>query len=298
MTNTVIVDDKKIDTKMRSIVKCTFTASCPAATVVHRPATEKVSGIYKSSDEVAWVKVAPIPRKGSVYGSLTSVINSTGVKIRDMGLPCKTGGTYIQSADIEEVISIFDEGQRELDRLIKVVLPAEWNDIVAKATKDMGELAKAIPIPTADVFGSKFGMDIIWEHSPQDIEGTVMKGVANEVAARIRAQSKKSTKDMFVTAHGAPIQEVITFLTDTIEQLSGGKRLGQKRFDNAAKAAKKLAKKNLLNLPEIDKVIQAMASIGSTNRDDIVTDSDKEKVIKKVKHATKVALTAKADLGL
>ena len=83
-----------IDMKMKGIIKCTFTASCPAATVLHRKATDQVCSANDASSEAAWVKVAPIPRKGNVYGAMTSVINSTGTKIRDMGLPCKTGGTY------------------------------------------------------------------------------------------------------------------------------------------------------------------------------------------------------------
>lgn len=296
----LLVDDKNVSMKMESIVKCTFTASCPAATVVHRPASDKVCEDWDASEDVAWVKVAPIPRQGTVYGAFTSVINSTGVKIRDLGLPCKSGGTYIQSKDIDEVMKIYDEGIDELDRLKRDELPRQWPEIVANATKKLGELKSQLEIPTAEEFGSKFSMDVIWEHTPQNIEGTVMDGVANEVAARVRAASKKATKAMFIEAHAQPLQEVIKFLMDTNKQLTkkGNSRLGQKRFDNAKKAMEKLAKKNWLELPELDKVIRAMNPIGSTNREDILTDEDKAKVIKKVKHATKVALTAKADLGL
>ena len=187
-----------------------------------------------------------------------------------MGLPCRTGGTYIQTKDFEEVVRLFDEGMAELDQLRKVDLPQQWDGIVDAATRNLGELAKDISIPTAQEFGEKFGMDIIFEHSPQNIDGTIMEGVATEVAARVRAASKKAVNDMFVASHVAPVQAAMDMLKD----------------------------KNWLDLPEIDAVIKAMAPVASTNRVDIVTEGDKKKVIAKCQHATKVALTAKADLGL
>ena len=287
-----------IDMKMKGIIKCTFTASCPAATVIHRPATDMVLGNYDASKQVAWVKVAPIPRKGNVYGALTSVINSTGTKIRDMGLPCRTGGTYIQTKDFEEVMRLFDKGMEELDNLKKVELPSQWSGIVENATQNLGALAKDVHIPTAKEFGDKFSMDVIFEHSPQDIDGTLMEGVATEVAARVRAASKKAVNDMFVASHVAPVQDAISILTKTMGQLATGKRLGQRTIDKVKTAMDTLKDKNWLDLPEIESVISAMAPVASTNRVDIVTEGDKKKVIAKCQHATKVALTAKADLGL
>jgi hypothetical protein len=287
-----------IDMKMKGIIKCTFTASCPAATVLHRKATDQVCSANDASSEAAWVKVAPIPRKGTAFGAMTSVINSTGTKIRDMGLPCRTGGTYIQTKDFEEVVRLFDEGMAELDQLRKVDLPQQWDGIVDAATRNLGELAKDISIPTAQEFGEKFGMDIIFEHSPQNIDGTIMEGVATEVAARVRAASKKAVNDMFVASHVAPVQDAITVLTKTMTQLAEGKRLGQRTIDKVKAAMDMLKDKNWLDLPEIDSVIKAMAPVASTNRVDIVTEGDKKKVIAKCQHATKVALTAKADLGL
>tara|TARA_X000001382_G_scaffold41016_2_gene27499 strand:- start:1244 stop:2116 length:873 start_codon:yes stop_codon:yes gene_type:complete len=287
-----------IDMKMKGIIKCTFTASCPAATVIHRPATDMVLGNYDASKQVAWVKVAPIPRKGNVYGALTSVINSTGTKIRDMGLPCRTGGTYIQTKDFEEVMRLFDKGMEELDNLKKVELPSQWGGIVENATQNLGALAKDVTIPTAKEFGDKFSMDVIFEHSPQDIDGTLMEGVATEVAARVRAASKKAVNDMFVASHVAPVQDAISILTKTMGQLATGKRLGQRTIDKVKTAMDTLKDKNWLDLPEIESVINAMAPVASTNRVDIVTEGDKKKVIAKCQHATKVALTAKADLGL
>ena len=56
-----------IDMKMKGIIKCTFTASCPAATVLHRKATDQVCSANDASSEAAWVKVAPIPRKGTAF---------------------------------------------------------------------------------------------------------------------------------------------------------------------------------------------------------------------------------------
>ena len=292
------MDIKSIDMKMKGIIKCTFTASCPAATVVHRPATDQVCEENDASNKVAWVKVAPIPRKGNVYGAMTSVINSTGTKIRDKGLPCKTGGTYIQTKDFEEVVRLFDEGVAELEKLKKIELPEQWSGIVDTATHNLGKLAKDVYIPTAQEFGDKFGMDVIFEHSPQDIDGTVMEGVATEVAARVRAASKKAVNDMFVASHVAPIQESITVLVKTIDQIAKGKRLGQRTLDKVKTAMETLKDKNWLDLPEIEGVVKAMAPIASTNRDDIINDDDKKKVIVKCQHATKVALNAKADLGL
>ena len=59
-----------------------------------------------------------------------------------------------------------------------------------------------------------------------------------------------------------------------------------------------LKDKNWLDLPGDRLRYQSNGSCcSSTNRVDIVTEGDKKKVIAKCQHATKVALTAKADLG-
>jgi hypothetical protein len=210
----------------------------------------------------------------------------------------------VQAKDVDHVQRIFDDGLAKLAEIRREIC-AEWPALVSEARISLGALAYEIEWPTGSDFASRFDISLTWMGQPAAITGTVLEGVSNEVAARVRASSEASVKAALLEAHGSPIRDLLTELigtasvTGTIDQLSTGKRIRRERFDNIREHAARIKSLNWLEIPELDALVTALeSSVEGIDGDSDLSKSTLDGAVGKIKAAKTVAENTLAALGI
>jgi hypothetical protein len=293
-------------TIINSLVLVKFSSTAPSTSVLHKGATANVCATNGAQKKTARVRVTTIERRGTSIGKAAALVNQLSLAIRKVALPCPTieGASYLQARDVDHVQRIFDDGIAKLSDIRREIC-GEWPELVSAARISLGALAYEIEWPTGSDFASRFDISLTWMGQPAAITGTVLEGVSNEVAARVRASSEASVKASLMEAHGTPIRDLLTELIGTpavmgtIEQLSTGKRIRRERFDNIREHAARIKSLNWLELPELDTLVAALeSSVHGIDGDCELTKSTMDATVSKIKAAKTVAENTLAALGI
>jgi hypothetical protein len=293
-------------TIINSLVLVKFSSTAPSTSVLHKGATANVCATNGAQKKTARVRVTTIERRGTSIGKAAALVNQLSLAIRKVALPCPTieGASYLQARDVDHVQRIFDDGIAKLSDIRREIC-AEWPELVSAARISLGALAYEIEWPTASDFASRFDINLTWMGQPAAIAGTVLQGVSDEVAARVRASSEASVKASLMEAHGTPIRDLLTELIGTpavmgtIEQLSTGKRIRRERFDNIREHAARIRQLNWLELPELDTLVAALeSSVDGIDGDCELTKSTMDSTVSKIKAAKVTAENTLAALGI
>ena len=291
---------------INSLVLVKFGSTAPSTSVLHKGATASVCSTNGAKKKTARVRVTTIERSGTAIGRAASLVNMISQAIRKVALPCPTieGASYVQAKDVDHVQRIFDDGLAKLAEIRREIC-AEWPALVSEARISLGALAYEIEWPTGSDFASRFDISLTWMGQPAAITGTVLEGVSNEVAARVRASSEASVKAALLEAHGSPIRDLLTELigtasvTGTIDQLSTGKRIRRERFDNIREHAARTKSLNWLEIPELDALVTALeSSVEGIDGDSELSKSTIDGAVGKIKAAKTVAENTLAALGI
>jgi hypothetical protein len=293
-------------TIINSLVLVKFSSTAPSTSVLHKGATANVCSTNGAKKKTARVRVTTIERRGTSIGKAAALVNQLSLAIRKVALPCPTieGASYLQARDVDHVQRIFDDGIAKLSDIRREIC-AEWPELVSAARISLGALAYEIEWPTASDFARRFDINLTWMGQPAAIAGTVLEGVSDEVAARVRASSEASVKASLMEAHGSPIRDLLTELIGTpavmgtIEQLSTGKRIRRERFDNIREHAARIRQLNWLELPELDALVAALeSSVDGIDGDCELTKSTMDSTVSKIKAAKVTAENTLAALGI
>ena len=293
-------------TIINSLVLVKFASTAPSTSVLHKGATANVCATNGAQKKTARVRVTTIERRGTSIGKAAALVNQLSLAIRKVALPCPTieGASYLQARDVDHVQRIFDDGISKLSDIRREIC-AEWPELVSAARISLGALAYEIEWPTGSDFASRFDISLTWMGQPAAITGTVLEGVSNEVAARVRASSEASVKASLMEAHGTPIRDLLTELIGTpavmgtIEQLSTGKRIRRERFDNIREHAARIRQLNWLELPELDTLVAALeSSVHGIDGDCELSKSTMDATVSKIKAAKVTAENTLAALGI
>jgi hypothetical protein len=291
---------------INSLVLVKFGSTAPSTSVLHKGATANVCNTNGAKKKTARVRVTTIERSGTSIGKAASLVNTISQAIRKVALPCPTieGASYVQAKDVDHVQRIFDDGLAKLADIRRDIC-SEWPALVSEARMALGSLAYEVEWPTGSDFASRFDISLTWMGQPAAITGTILEGVSNEVAARVRASSEASVKAALLEAHGSPIRDLLTELigtpsvTGTIDQLSTGKRIRRERFDNIREHAARIRELNWLELPELDALVTALeSSVDGIDGDSELSKSTLDEAVGKIKAAKTAAENTLAALGI
>ena len=291
---------------INSLVLVKFGSTAPSTSVLHKGATANVCNSNGAKKKTARVRVTTIERSGTSIGKAASLVNTISQAIRKVALPCPTieGASYVQAKDVDHVQRIFDDGLAKLADIRRDIC-SEWPALVSEARMALGSLAYEVEWPTGSDFASRFDISLTWMGQPAAITGTILEGVSNEVAARVRASSEASVKAALLEAHGSPIRDLLTELigtpsvTGTIDQLSTGKRIRRERFDNIREHAARIKSLNWLEIPELDALVTALeSSVDGIDGDSELSKSTLDEAVSKIKAAKTTAENTLAALGI
>lgn len=278
---------------INSLVLFSFRTAQPSTNILNKKASVRISDVAGADKDSARLYNTLLQRKGTIIGRIASLFNATSKKLREKALPHAAGGYYLRAKDVGDVQHAFDDAQAELESL-KQELIAVWDTI---PRPNLGTFEKDFKMPTAESFASKYSMELEWMKRPASIEGTVLEGVSNETAARVRAQSQRSRDKALKEAHAQPVKELLATLVSTVEQIDGGKRLRSERFENIKRGLAHLKDMNWLELSEIDSLVVALQPC-CIDRSEITSDLEKEKVKHRIQEAARVARNTLTDLGI
>jgi len=280
-------------TVINSLVRFSFRTTQPATTALNKGASRRLINDAKADKGSTRVHNKLLERKGTIIGKIGSLFNSTSKALRERALPDPTGGYYLKAADVPHVQQIFDTAQAKFSTLLAELMRV-YDQIPRPA---LGAMAGEVYIPTACEFAARYSMVLDWSNKSTPISGTVLEGVSNETAARVRAESQKSEARNFKAAHAEPVRDAINVLSKSLKAVTTGKRLHQSALDKIDAAADRLKDMNWLDLPEL-RQLSAVLRPCAVDRGEIKTDADKESVAKRIKEAQRAANQTLSDLGV
>lgn len=215
--------------------------------------------------------------KGTMVGAILSLFASTRIEIARLGLRLSTGGYLIRATHLDKVREIYDKANDELDRL-RGELRRQYDELLIESRARLGAAADDIEFPSAEATAASFTHRL--DYVPDPIAGDiVLDGVAEEVAAKVRAQVAESKRHLLEDAHSNLVKELLGFLTGTSETDQGilgvlgsdcvVKASRFKRLKQRLEEAKEL---NYLDLPAVNDAIAALTPIADANLEDLRCD--------------------------
>ena len=286
-------EDEEIN-RINSLVLFSFRTKQPSVTRLNKRATSDIIAGKQAVKDSARLYNTLLKKRGTILGTISSLFNSTSKKLRSVALSHPAGGYYLRAKDIEYVQTVFDQASAEL-RKLKAELVRVYDDIPRPYLTGWSD---DFNLPDAHTFAEGYSMTLDWMDSPASISGTVLQGVSNEVASRVKAASEKSHETAFREAHAGPIASLLKeCLLPPIEQMTKGKRLRGERFENIKKGVDHLKEMNWLELPEIDTLVEALKPC-CIDRADLRNARDKQIAKSNIKEAARVAQQTLKDLGL
>jgi hypothetical protein len=245
---------------INSIVLCFYSTTAPRTTTLNRAATARATNSAGAATNAARLYNSVINAKGTAVGKAVSLQNQTGTNIRRYGMPCAAGGYYVRVRDVQKVQDIFDDAQLDLDSIREDIL-STYPEIIGGVRQRLGAFAQEVTIPTASEIASKFTMSLAFTNQPAPIDGPVLSGLSEEVANRVRAESKAQVQDMLRKAHAAPVQDLSNTLLELIDRLRNADRLHLSQFDKLDSEVRRVRGLNVLALPEINTLLDAAQGI-------------------------------------
>jgi hypothetical protein len=245
---------------INSIVLCFYSTTAPRTTTLNRAATARATNSAGAATNAARLYNSVINAKGTAVGKAVSLQNQTGTNIRRFGMPCAAGGYYVRVRDVQKVQDIFDDAQLDLDSIREDIL-STYPEIIGGVRQRLGAFAQEVTIPTASEIASKFTMSLAFTNQPAPIDGPVLSGLSEEVANRVRAESKAQVQDMLRKAHAAPVQDLSNTLLELIDRLRNADRLHLSQFDKLDSEVRRVRGLNVLALPEINTLLDAAQGI-------------------------------------
>jgi hypothetical protein len=243
-----------------SIVLCFYSTTAPRTTALNKAATARATNSAGAAANAARLYNSVINAKGTAVGRAISLQNLTGTNIRKYGMPCAAGGHYVRVRDVARVQDIFDEAQMDLDSIREDIL-ATYPEIINGVRQRLGSFATEVVIPTASEIAQRFSMSLAFTNQPAPIDGPVLSGLSEEVANRVRAESKQQVQDMLHRAHAAPVQDLKDTLLELIDRLRNADRLHMTQFDKLEAEVRRVRGLNVLDLPEITSVLDAAQQV-------------------------------------
>jgi hypothetical protein len=243
-----------------SIVLCFYSTTAPRTTTLNRAATARAINSAGAATNAARLYNSVINAKGTAVGRAVSLQNQTGTLIRRHCMPCSAGGHYVRVRDVPRVQDIFDDAQLELDSIREDIL-STYPEIISGVRQRLGAFAQEVVIPTASEIAAKFSIALAFTNQPAPIDGPVLSGLSEEVANRVRAESKAQVQDMLRKAHAAPVQDLSNTLLELIDRLRNADRLHLSQFDKLDSEVRRVRGLNVLALPEINTLLDAAQGI-------------------------------------
>jgi hypothetical protein len=245
---------------INSIVLCFYSTTAPRTTTLNRSATTRATSAAGAAANAARLYNSVINAKGTAVGKAISLQNQTGTNIRRYGMPCAAGGYYVRVRDVQKVQDIFDDAQADLDVIREDIL-STYPEIISGVRQRLGAFAQEVVIPTASEIASKFSISLAFTNQPAPIDGPVLSGLSEEVANRVRAESKAQVQDMLRKAHAAPVQDLSNTLLELIDRLRNADRLHMSQFDKLEAEVRRVRGLNVLALPEINTLLDAAQGV-------------------------------------
>jgi hypothetical protein len=256
--------------KANSLVMVYYSTTAPRTTILNRSATGQIISRAQATKNSARVYNTILNTKGTAIGRAVSLQNGLGEAIRKHCLPCPVGGYYTRVRDIELIQNLYDDALVALDD-IKDDIIQEFPDIISRVRQDLGKFAEQIELPTATEVSSKFTITLRYTSEPAALDG-VMTGLSAEVANRVAAESRAAVQDMLRAAHAGPLSDLRRMLNDIADKLRNAERLHLTQFDHLASELTRVAKLNVLDLPEINDILGQTKNIVSQKRDGLSND--------------------------
>lgn len=264
------MSSKKAQHKANSLVMVYYSTTAPRTTVLNRSATGQIITRAQATKHSARVYNTILNTRGTAIGRAVSLQNGLGESIRKHCLPCPVGGYYTKVRDIELIQNLYDDAVIALDD-IKDDIIHEFPDIISRVRQDLGKFAEQIELPTATEVSSKFTITLRYVNEPAPLDG-VMTGLSAEVANRVAAESRAAVNDMLRAAHAGPLADLRRMLNDIADKLRNAERLHLTQFDHLASELNRVAKLNVLDLPEINDILGQAKNIVSQKRDGLSND--------------------------
>jgi len=282
--------------KVNSLVMAYYNTTAPATTALNLTATSRVVGAAGAARSAARVYNTILVSKGTAIGKAISLLQRTGVSLRHLGLPCRTGGFYLPVRDIEKAQNIYDDAQVELADVRDDIIRT-FPDMIEPLKKALGSFINEVTIPTATEVASRFAMSLTITNTHAALDNSVLSGVAKEVANRVKAESQSQIDDLLKQAHSGPVADLRSTLEEFADALRNAKRLHLTRFDKLRDQVKRVKGLNVMGLPEIDALLNATAQIAAAGVGG-VSDSDRTELANKAESVVKQADDTLGALGL
>ena len=183
--------------------------------------------------------------KDTPVGRILSLFAKTRVDISRCGLKLPTGGYLVRASKLEHIRKLYDEADDELERQrgeLRIKFPA----LIAQSRLRLGTAADGIEFPDPEETAGKFSHQL--DYTPDPTAGAiVLERVAEEVAAKVRAQADKTRDNSLRDAHAGLVKELLGFVTGNGKDVGILGVLGSDcpiksgRFNGLAKRLKKPA---------------------------------------------------------
>lgn len=278
-----------------SLIMVYYNTTAPRTTVLNRSATGRILTRAAAAKHSARVYNTILSTRGTAVGRAVSLQNSLGESIRKHCLPCPVGGYYARLRDVTLIQNLFDDANLLLED-IKDEIIREYPSIIAKVQSDLGKFADEVSLPTATEVTSKFTISLRYINAPVPVTG-VLSGLSQEVANRVKAESRAAVDEMLRAAHAGPLADLKRVLTEVADKLRNAERLHLSQFDNLAYEIERVAKLNVLDLPEVSDVVAAARVVVQQKRDGL-SDQDRTVIAVDAESAADKAASLINELGL
>jgi hypothetical protein len=278
-----------------SLIMVYYNTTAPRTTVLNRSATGRILTRAAAAKHSARVYNTILSTRGTAVGRAVSLQNSLGESIRKHCLPCPIGGYYARLRDITLIQNLFDDANILLED-IKDDIIREYPSIIAKVQSDLGKFADEVALPSATEVTSKFKISLRYINAPVPVTG-VLSGLSQEVANRVKAESRAAVDEMLRAAHAGPLADLKRMLIEIADKLRNAERLHLSQFDNLAFEIERVAKLNVLDLPEVSDVVAAARVVVQQKRDGL-SDPDRVTIAVNAESAADKATSIIDELGL
>jgi hypothetical protein len=281
---------------LQSIVLCYFHTTAPATNALNREATNRAISSAQAGRNAARVYNTILTARGTAVGKAISLQQTTGTKIRRHGSLCPAGGTYLRVRDISDVQNIFDDAQIELDTIREDII-STYPTLVGAVRGQLGKFADEVRIPSATEVASKFTMTLTIVNQPVAVDNALLKGLTEEVANRVRADSQRQVTDMLHASHAGPVHDLKEVIAEFVDRMRNAERLHVSQFDKLRAEALRVQKLNFFELPEIQEVVD-MALAATVRPASELTHAERHEAASKAQRASDKADETLSALGL
>tara|TARA_R100001244_G_scaffold34524_2_gene31903 strand:- start:8900 stop:9817 length:918 start_codon:yes stop_codon:yes gene_type:complete len=272
-------------------------------TVTHRPITDHTCATTGADPKSLRTVARLFESKDTPVGRILSLFAKTRVDISRCGLKLPTGGYLVRASKLEQIRKLYDEADDELERQrgeLRIKFPA----LIAQSKLKLGTAADGIEFPDPEETAGKFSHQL--DYTPDPTAGAiVLDGVAEEVAAKVRAQADKTRDNSLRDAHAGLIKELLGFVTGNgkdvgiLGVLGSDCTIKSGRFNGLAKRLEEARDLNYLNLPEVNEVIDALKPLATADLDSArADDGERRKLEVQAKGLVSSTTKALASLGV